>query len=277
MSLTYHYQMTAQFLLHKTAFLDIDDLGLPLVELIEKPIFIQPKPEHEAAYRNFHEDMYDKCSRLARAGAKGAWSKFNPAVLNYAARPDLGAFYSFVSQSGEEEIISAPKLSGYTAKEEWLIEQVKAELAENRGVVIYNTYTGEYQLNERTFQILEESGIKREEMRILNESNTEKRSEVLLKYEEEGVKIVITNMKLVEVGLDLLVWPTIIANQLTYEVNVFRQAAKRSHRIGQHRLCKVLIPILNGTQEVSQFKKVMSARGHALMTEGVRHVSLQVA
>ncbi|OIJ11496.1 hypothetical protein BKP35_12190 [Anaerobacillus arseniciselenatis] len=257
--------MTAQFLLSKTAFLDIDDLGLPLVELIEKPVFIQPKPEHEAAYRVFHEEMYDKCSRIARAGGKGAWSKFNPAVLNYAARPDLGAFYSFVSQDGKEEIISAPKLEGYTAKEEWLINQVKSELAENRGVVIYNNYTGEYQLNERTQQILKENGI---ESRILNESNTEKRSEVLQKYEEEGVKVVICNMKLVETGLDLLFWPTIIFNQLSYEVNVVRQSAKRSHRIGQHRLCKVLVPILNGTQEVSQFKKVMSARGHALMTEG---------
>lgn len=258
-------QMTAQFLLHKTAFLDIDDLGLPLVELIEKPVFIQPKPEHDAAYRAFHEAMYDKCSRIARAGGKGAWSKFNPAVLNYADRPDLGAFYSFLSSDGHEEIISAPKLEGYTAKEEWLIEQVKAELVEDRGIVIYNNYTGEYQLNERTQQILKENGI---ESRILNESNTEKRSEVLQKFEEENVKVVICNMKLVEVGLDLLAWPTLIFNQLSYEVNVVRQAAKRSHRIGQHRLCKVLVPILNGTQEVSQFKKVMSARGHALMTEG---------
>lgn len=32
--------MTAEFLLHKTAFLDLEDLGLPLVELKEKPIFI---------------------------------------------------------------------------------------------------------------------------------------------------------------------------------------------------------------------------------------------
>lgn len=55
---------------------------------------------------------------------------------------------------------------------------------------------------------------------------------------------------------------------MSYEVNVVRQAAKRSHRIGQHRECRVYIPILNGTQEMSQFKKVMSARGHALMTEG---------
>jgi hypothetical protein len=191
--------MTAQFLLHKTAFLDIDDLGLPLVELVEKPVFIQPKPEHADEYSRFHEAMYEKCSQLARAGAKGAWSKFNPAVLNYAARPDLGAFYSFIAKDGYEEIIEAPKLKGYTAKEEWLIEQVKSELAEDRGVVIYNNYTGEYGLNERTQQILMENGI---ETRILNESNTEKRSEILQKFEEEGVKVILCNMKLVEVGLD---------------------------------------------------------------------------
>ncbi|UGB33553.1 hypothetical protein [Metabacillus sp. B2-18] len=191
--------MTAEFLLHKTAFLDLEDLGLPLVELKEKPIFITPKPEHEAAYRQFHEVMYDECAKRARAGAKGAWSKFNPATLNYAARPDLGAFYTFVSVDGQETIVSAPQLTGYTAKEEWLIDNVKKELSEGRGVVIYNNYTGEYQLNERVHDILKENGIP---SRILNESNTEKRSEVLQKFEDEGVKVIITNMKLVEVGLD---------------------------------------------------------------------------
>lgn len=203
--------MTAEFLLHKTAFLDLEDLGLPLVELKEKPIFITMTPEHGTAYEEFHENMYQECAKRARAGAKGAWSKFNPATLNYAARPDLGAFYRFVNMDGKETIISAPKLTGYTAKEEWLIETVKNELSENRGVVIYNSYTGEYQLNERIQTILNENGIP---STILNESNTEKRSEVIQQYEDQGIKVVICNMKLVEVGLDLLAWPTLIFNRV---------------------------------------------------------------
>ncbi|MFS1519525.1 hypothetical protein V1503_24160 [Bacillus sp. SCS-151] len=258
-------QMTAQFLLHKTTFLDLDDLGLPLVELHEKPIFINMDPEHGVLYSNFHEEMYEECKNRAWTGSKGAWSKFVPATINYADRPDLGAYYTFPNMEGEDTVITSPKIEGYHAKERWLIDRVKQELSENRGVVIYNNYTGEYEMNERTQQILRDHGIESE---ILNEPNTEKRGDVLNKLANDGVQVIITNMKLVEVGLDMLAWPTIIFNQLSYEVNVVRQSGKRSHRIGQHKECRVFIPVYNGTQQMAQFLKIMAARGHALMTEG---------
>ncbi|WP_160850411.1 helicase-related protein [Pontibacillus yanchengensis] len=259
-------QMTAEYLLHNTAFLELDDLGLPLVEIKEKPVFLDMDNEHSAAYRAFHEEMYQECSKKAIVGAKGAWSKFNPATINYADRPDLGASYSFSNNGDYEDYyVTAPEIEGFHAKERWLVEQVKQELSENRGVVIYNNFTGSYGLNERTKEVLEAHNI---DCCILNESNTEKRSERLEELKEEGVRVIVTNMKLVQVGLDLLAWPTLIFNQLSYEINQVRQSAKRSHRIGQHRECRVFISVYNGSQQMKQFLKIMSARGHALMTEG---------
>ncbi|MEK1828920.1 hypothetical protein AAAC51_07170 [Priestia megaterium] len=120
-------------------------------------------------------------------------------------------------------------------------------------------------MNERTKEVLKAHGISAE---ILNEPNTDKRAEAIQKLEDKGARVVITNMKLVEVGLDLLYWPTIINNQMSYEVPVFRQSNRRHWRIGQNKECRCYTLVYNGTQQMSQFLTVMSGRGHAMLTEG---------
>lgn len=252
--------MTAQFLLHKAAFLELGDMGLPLVELKEIPVFIDMDHDHQLNYTAFHNRMYEKCSQLSAMGIKGVWSKFTPATIMYADRPDLGAEV----QIGED-IMSAEKIPGYHAKERKLVELVKSELSEDRGCVIYNSYTGSYGMDERILEVLTAHGIKAE---ILDEPNTDKRSEALDKLAEREVKVIITNMKKVEVGLDLLYWPTIINYQMSYEVSVFRQSNRRNWRIGQDKECRCYILAYNGTQQMAQFQTVMSGRGHAMLTEG---------
>ena len=145
--------MTTEFLLHKTAFMELR-FGIALNREKEIPVFLDMDKEHAECYKPFHERLHDKCSELARLGGKGAWSKFLPAVLNYADRPDLGAVVEF--KNGD--IITAPKFDKnyYTAKERWLIETVKKELADDRGVVIYNKYTDGYCLNERIQKVLKD-------------------------------------------------------------------------------------------------------------------------
>lgn len=253
--------MTAEFLLHKTGFMELSDLGLPLVELKEIPVFVDMDPEHAQAYEVFHKDLFDACKQATAATKSvGAWSKFIPSTLMYADRPDLGAVVEIAGNP-----FYAPRLDGTHAKERELVKIVKSELQENRGCVIYNTYTGKYGMNERLQDVLHRHGIRSV---ILDEGNLDKRAEVLEQLEADGEMVIITNMKNVEVGLDLLFWPTIIDYQLSYEVSIFRQSNRRNWRIGQDRECRVYILAYNGSQQISQFMKVMSGRGHALLTEG---------
>jgi len=260
-------QLTAEFLLHKAGFLELSDMGLPLVELKELPIFIDMDREQGNNYRAFHNDLHDECVKRSLSGYKGAWSKFIPATINYADRPDLGGFVVFGKDDNDPVTISAPKADrrDYHRKEQELIQLVKNELAEGRRCVVFNNYTGSYQMNERIRDILKENGVACE---ILDEPNTDNRAELLADLEERGVPVVITNMKLVEVGLDLMYWPTIIYYQLNYEVSTIRQSSRRAWRLGQDRECRVYYLVYNGTQQMAQFIKIMSARGHALMVEG---------
>ena len=50
---------------------------------------------------------------------------------------------------------------------------------------------------------------------------------------KEGVQVVIAHPKLVETGLDLLDFPTILFYESGYSLHTLRQAARRSWRIGQ--------------------------------------------
>jgi hypothetical protein len=258
-------QLTAQSLLHKSGFIELKDLGLPLVELKEIPVFLDMDPDHAANYSRFHNNLFDTCARISRvSGAAGVWSKFNPATINYGDRPDLGARVAF-----ESDFVSAPKLyeagQQLHAKERWLIDIVKKELSEKRRCTIFNNYTGNYGMNERLYEILTDNGIR---CKILNESNTDLRQERLAELEADEIPVIITNMKLVEVGLDMMYWPTIIYYQLNYEVSTVRQSSRRAWRIGQDRECRVYYPIYNGTQQMKQFIHIMNGRGHALMVEG---------
>lgn len=239
-------------------------MGLPLVELKEIPTFLDMDPEHRAAYEKFHNGLYDVCAKAsAVSGSAGVWSKFNPAVLIYADRPDLG-----VAVTIGEETVYAPPLgdgSDLHAKERWLVETVRQELAQGRRVTIYNSFTGVYDMNERLHDILTRSGIR---CQILDEPNTELRSERIAEYEENEIPVLITNQKLVEVGLDMMYWPTIIFYQMSYEVSTVRQSSRRAWRIGQDKECRVRYPVYQGSQAMKQFIHIMNGRGHALQTEG---------
>lgn len=264
-------QLTAHFLLHKVAFMELGDLGLPLVELKEIPVFVKMDKDHGKLYTDFHERLYQHCSNSMHSGAKNAFGKFIPATINYADRPDLGAqviFRRIDPETGVEhvETIGAPALDeNYRhAKERELVRIVQENISEDRGCFIYCSYTDRYEVHRRLQEVLEEAGIKA----TVLESNTAPEDRVEWLEKNQDAKVIIANMRLVEVGLDLLAWPTMIFYQLSYDVNTVRQASRRAWRIGQTRECRVYYLVYEKSQQTAQFQNVMAKRGHAMLVEG---------
>src|SRR6478672_8185127 len=62
-----------------------------------------------------------------------------------------------------------------------------------------------------------------------------------------GVQVVICHPKLVETGLDLLDFPTIIFYESGYSLHTLRQASRRSWRIGQKQPVRVKFLCYEGT------------------------------
>lgn len=253
-------QLTTHFLLHRTGFMDLGDLGLPLVEIKELPEFITLDPEHATAYKRFHEELREACQRAP--GISG-WSKFTPATVNYADRTDLGAEVQV-----DDELVYAPAFPPdyFTAKERRLVELVRQELAQDRGVLIYCVYTVKYGADVRLQYVLKQHGI--DSVVLDSTVPQQERLQWLARREKEGARVIISHMRLLELGIDALSWPSVIVYQMTQEVNMLRQATRRSWRIGQTRECRVYYLVANETQQVPEFEKVMAKRGHAMLLEG---------
>jgi DNA polymerase III delta prime subunit len=69
------------------------------------------------------------------------------------------------------------------------------------------------------------------------------------KQVKDGIQVVIAHPKLVETGLDLLDFPTIIFYESGYSLHTLRQASRRSWRIGQSRNVRVKFLCYEGTMQ----------------------------
>jgi len=256
-------ELTATYLLDRSVFLELGDIGLPLVELKEIPVILEMDAEHKKTYRSLHDELYETCRKQLADGKAGAFAALIPTTINYADRPDMG-----VRVWVGDDAVAAPEFEEnyYHSKERKLVEIVQSELAENRGVVVYTKYTNKYDINSRLKKVLNDHGI---EACVLDAcTSQEDRMRWLAEKEKAGVRVIIANLKLVETGLDLLPWPTLIYYQLDYEVNAVRQSGRRAWRIGQTRECRNYYLVYNESQQLAQFKHIMAGRGHAMFVEG---------
>jgi hypothetical protein len=147
-----------------------------------------------------------------------------------------------------------------------LIERVKAELAEGRLCHVFAVYTKAHDVPARISEILSRAGIR---TAILRASvPTTQREAWYAKKVAEGVQVVICHPKLVETGLDLLDFPTLIFYVSGYSLHTLRQSSRRSWRIGQCRDVKVFFFCQEGTMQTKCLRLMGKKLLVALTLEG---------
>ena len=82
------------------------------------------------------------------------------------------------------------------------------------------------------------------------------------------MQVVISHPKLVETGLDLLDFPTIIFYESGYSLHTLRQASRRSWRIGQRRQVRVKFLCYEGTMQTACLRLMGKKLLVALTMEG---------
>jgi hypothetical protein len=147
-------------------------------------------------------------------------------------------------------VATAPLLPKTTllAKEEWLIDNVQAELNEGRNVLIFVWHTGSG-LAGRIQEVLSEAGIG---STYLNASriSTKKREQWVNTQIARGVRVMIVNPQAVQTGLNNLVhFSTGIWYEPVCDAIKWRQANGRLHRIGQTQEVRILVPVYYGTSQ----------------------------
>jgi len=165
-------------------------------------------------------------------GAIGVWWSAIFNRPNAMFRAEQVIFNRRISGKGRfakrvpEVVASVPAVhsGSLLPKEEWLLSTIKAQLAAGRKSIVYVRQTGERDIQEHLAEIFTKAGIRVEIMSPAIQPN--KRID-WLKKNIGKFDVLITNPRLVEVGLNLTMLPTAIFYEIDPSFYTLYQAMKR--------------------------------------------------
>ena len=166
-------------------------------------------------------------------------------------------------------IVQVPPLSEEKLypKEQALVDLVAAERLEGRKVLVYATHTGTRDITGRMDDILARHGFRVAVMKA-DAVAPERREAWVADRVKEGVDVVVCHPRLVQTGLDLIDFPTIVWFETDYSVYTMRQASRRSWRIGQRRPVKVVFMAYRNSLQADALKLVAKKLQSSLAVEG---------
>ncbi|MHB8411228.1 MAG: helicase-related protein [Candidatus Acidiferrales bacterium] len=232
-----------RFLMSLGAFISLEDISEALPPYREEVVSVEMDPPLKEAYRELEESV--KTALKEHRGNQSVMSVALNALLLYPDRPfRLGNLYGWEydpeTQRRETFLIAQTQdLSEehVYAKERRLVEEVQAELARGRRCQIYAVYTQKRDVTRRLERILSNEGIR--VALLTTDVPPEAREGWYDRQLRSGVQAVICHPKLVQTGLDLIEFPTILFYETGYSIYVLRQSSRRSWRIGQRLPVKV--------------------------------------
>ncbi|WP_164715459.1 DEAD/DEAH box helicase family protein [Pseudomonas aeruginosa] len=134
-------------------------------------------------------------------------------------------------------------------KEREMVEICKQEKAQGRKTLVYSVYTGKRDTTSRLKGLLEREGLK---VAVLRASvDASRREDWIAEQLDRGIDVLVTNPELVKTGLDLLEFPTIVFMQSGFNTYTLQQAARRSWRIGQTQVVKVIFLGYAGSSQIA--------------------------
>ena len=232
-----------KYLMNLAAFVSLEDISDALPTYTEEVLAVEMDAGLQKAYSDLETSIRDALRE--HHGNASVISTAMNALLLYPDRPyGLGTLYGYCvnEESGERErfIIAEPAdldQAFIYAKERRLIEEIKSELAIGRKVQVFAVYTRKRDVTRRLQNLLRNEGIRAEVLTA--EVPPEQREAWYERQLRGGMQVCICHPKLVQTGLDLLEFPTILFYETGYSTYVLRQASRRSWRIGQNQPVRV--------------------------------------
>ena len=242
-----------KYLMDHCAFIGLEDISDGLPTYREEVVPVAMEEPLKAAYEALEEEI-TACLKEHRGNSSVASTMLN-ALLAWPDHP-----YGFGTLYGSEfdletkcresfviaETVDLDKNETY-AKERALIEEVKAQLARGRKCQVFAVYTNKHDVTARLEQLFRAEGIRAS---ILRASVPTHRREAWYREQlRRGIDVAICHPKIVETGLDLLDFPTILFHETGYSLHTLRQSSRRSWRIGQRRPVEVKFFAYAGTMQ----------------------------
>jgi superfamily II DNA or RNA helicase len=261
-----------EFLMQLCAFVFLEDISGELPPYEEAYVSVPMDPLMADAYRELEEEI--RKALKEHRGNQSVLSTMLNTLLLYPDHPyglgtlcgaefdpEVGRNVRFVIAHTRD----LPQDQLYS-KERKLIEEIRKELAEGRRCQVFAVYTQKHDVTARLQRILANEGIRTAVLRA--SVDTSKRETWYARQIRQGVQVVISHPKLVETGLDLLEFPTIIFYESGYSLHTLRQASRRSWRIGQRLPVRVKFLCYEGTMQTGCLRLMGKKLLVALTMEG---------
>ena len=257
-----------------TVFLRLSDVasGLPSYEeqiLLSSMDAVEDATGYSqrTAYNTVFEELRKELAEALKSGSKRLLATYLQTLLAYPDGCTNGETV-FDPRTGDV-IVQVPPLSEAKLypKEKALIDLVAAERLAGRRALVYVTHTGTRDVTGRMDDILTRYGFRVAVMKA-DAVAPNKREKWVADKVKQGIDVLICHPRLVQTGLDLIDFPTIIWGETDYSVYVARQASRRSWRIGQTRPVKVVFMSYRNTLQADALKLVAKKMQSSLAVEG---------
>ncbi|MHB8627130.1 MAG: hypothetical protein ACYDBJ_13440 [Aggregatilineales bacterium] len=239
-------------------FVGLLDMGRAMPEYREIPVKIQPDPDVAALYVEAKKELGEYVADCRKDGDASPMAMYLQALLNWPDAPyrDEECIHrKRLSRDSDEfmeslvYVIPGVDENRVFAKEQWLIDTVRAELAQGRGVAVFCHQTGTRDIQPRLERLLKEHIPAARPFILKSSVAADKREYVLNRQVTVGTNVLICNARLVQTGLDLIDFPSIVFFEVDYSLFVMAQASRRAWRLIQDRPCKTFYPYYDGMME----------------------------
>ena len=261
----------SRFLLENAVFLSLNDMGKELPDYEEIPVKCWMEENVSKEYDRLEKEF----KRISRTYPE-IGSRIMAIYLNLlSAYPDQPyghePVYNPLSKGREEEeplIIPQDTSDAMAAqpKDNEVLKLVQRKIAAGERVIIYTAWT-RLDTQTKLHRLLTEKGIR---TAILDQKvPTVKREAWVDKCIQEDTKVLIVNPALVETGLDLNAFTTLIFYNIAFNLYIFRQASRRSWRINQTApKVEVYMFYYHGTMQQRALRLMASKLSAATVIEG---------
>lgn len=266
----------SRYLISNAAFLELSDLGYALPEFKEEPIFVEMDPKHKTYYNVIQNSLG---SRLFEGGMRYISTYMNR-IYQYSDMPFNQTPIKAIDSSGVEKTLVNPysfDVEEFTPTKYYaLTNKIDEEVYERgRKVLVYCRFTGSNPVDTYLYDKLKSEGYNvgilrssgsYDGIKMPKKADREKWLEDMMrKYDWD---VLITNPRLVAVGLDLLSFPTIVYYQLDYSTYNYMQSSRRSWRIKQTKPVEVYTLVYSDTIQSEVLDHIAKKMDAALAVQG---------
>lgn len=220
----------SRFLLEQAAFLTLSDMGKELPDYEEIPVALQMPQPVENAYSKMEYMLVSAMKRDKRLSRKILSAYLNLLTV-YPDQPYNQA--AILHPETGEPIVTPEDLADFDwigPKEAAVLELAEKALAKGERVLVYTSWV-RTDSQQKLQQLLQRRGYRAE---ILTDKvKTTEREAWVQKRLAAELQVLITNPSLVETGLDLNAFTTLIFYSMGTKLFTLRQASRRSWRINQ--------------------------------------------